>query len=83
MELQSSQHFTCAPSGMGLGARVGGCSHKDWEPLACQTPELQSPKLSMELQRLSTVGEVATGSALRVQPDTVVGSEPKGLRALD
>lgn len=59
MELQSSQHFTCAPSGMGLGARVGGCSHKDWEPLACQTPELQSPKLSMELQRLSTVGEVA------------------------
>jgi hypothetical protein len=61
MEIQSSQSLSVPLLHWGSEPGWDGCSLKDWEPPACQTKELQHPKLSVEGKGLGTVFEVAMG----------------------
>lgn len=57
VELQSSQRLSVSLPSLGLKARVGWLQPQDWEPPACQTQELQRPKLGVEGKGLGTVCE--------------------------
>lgn len=51
------------------------CSLKDWEPPACQTRELQHPKLSVEGKGLGTVCKALRALPSGLCPDTAISTK--------